>query len=127
MNKNSKLVQTLLGKKPNQPQKPDRNCPGGKMNVVGECAAQYKHGDMNSCTPQGKEIIWAEVHTLVSDPKAGCKYQPGGIKADHAPGDGPVFTYSKTAITVAGGCRANFWICYKSMFSPYGNRNFNRR
>ena len=93
----------------NSPGRPSRHCPG-KSDVVGGCAANYHEGVL-SCSSQGKEIIWAEVNkTTWNGP---CNYHPGAIDVNWSPGDGSVFTYDKTTITVAGYCRANFWICYK--------------
>ena len=121
MNRNNPVVQALLGNKNNQGNQPQQNdnneCVDehgkkAKTSTVEGCAAN-KHGGVHSCESQGKEIIWAKVQQKTS--LYPCNYQKNPIEYDHAIADGGVFTYDKTTITVAGGCRANFLICYKGM------------
>ena len=119
MNRNNPVVQALLGNKNKQGNQPQQNeCVDehgkkAKTSTVEGCAAN-KHGGVHSCESQGKEIIWAKVQQKTS--LYPCNYQKNPIEYDHAIADGGVFTYDKTTITVAGGCRANFLICYKGMY-----------
>ena len=81
----------------------------GKIMTHGGCAANT-HGQRHTCTvPKIMTITNIWVHQQTSE--GVCNYMET-IPANWGSSDGGVFTFNGNEITVDGGCRAVFTVCY---------------